>query len=165
MELPHKRLHALVPDGEPTAGFSRGLSDAGLDKNYCRNPDGGQWIWCYTTDADMRWDYCDPINPAYDHIERCRGGPKCSGYEGLQTKTVSGRTCQAWSSSTPHAVDASNQANENNYCRNKDSQRDTIWCHTTDPNRPWEYCIPLQELTAISNITNTATAIAWIDNQ
>ena len=28
--------------------------------NYCRNPsseDGG--VWCYTTDPDVKWEYCD----------------------------------------------------------------------------------------------------------
>jgi len=28
--------------------------------NYCRNPDfsdGG--LWCYTTNPDVRWEYCD----------------------------------------------------------------------------------------------------------
>ena len=37
--------------------------DKGLgDHNYCRNPDnedGG--IWCYTTEAGTRWEYCDPL--------------------------------------------------------------------------------------------------------
>jgi len=32
------------------------------DHNYCRNPDDGETIWCYTTDPDTRWEYCD-INP------------------------------------------------------------------------------------------------------
>eukprot|EP00931_Biecheleriopsis_adriatica_P083152 TRINITY_DN5669_c0_g1_i1.p1 TRINITY_DN5669_c0_g1~~TRINITY_DN5669_c0_g1_i1.p1 ORF type:complete len:1031 (+),score=92.33 TRINITY_DN5669_c0_g1_i1:56-3094(+) len=30
------------------------------DHNYCRNPDGESTIWCYTTDPDSRWEYCDP---------------------------------------------------------------------------------------------------------
>ena len=29
-----------------------------LDKNYCRNPDNERMPWCYTTDADTRWEYC-----------------------------------------------------------------------------------------------------------
>lgn len=28
--------------------------------NYCRNPDGqSNGAWCYTTDAKVRWEYCD----------------------------------------------------------------------------------------------------------
>merc|ERR1711902_478286 len=33
--------------------------NAGLEENYCRNPDGEPASWCYTTDPDKRWDYCD----------------------------------------------------------------------------------------------------------
>ena len=36
--------------------------DAGIgDHNFCRNPDGEDTIWCYTTDSTKRWDYCDPL--------------------------------------------------------------------------------------------------------
>ena len=34
---------------------------SGLESNYCRNPDGVDTIWCYTTDSAKRWEYCDPI--------------------------------------------------------------------------------------------------------
>ena len=33
------------------------------DHNYCRNPDGRNTIWCYTTDSNKRWTYCEPIKP------------------------------------------------------------------------------------------------------
>lgn len=33
--------------------FSRGL-----DSNYCRNPDNERQPWCYTTDPNTRWEYC-----------------------------------------------------------------------------------------------------------
>lgn len=41
---------------------SQKLDGGGLGKhNYCRNPDGEpEGIWCYTTDAAKRWEYCDP---------------------------------------------------------------------------------------------------------
>ena len=30
------------------------------DENYCRNPDGDEGgVWCYTTDTDEEWEYCD----------------------------------------------------------------------------------------------------------
>ena len=27
--------------------------------NYCRNPSGDSFVWCYTTDPDVRWEECD----------------------------------------------------------------------------------------------------------
>ena len=32
------------------------LSDAA---NHCRNPDGSEYTYCYTTDEHVRWQYCD----------------------------------------------------------------------------------------------------------
>jgi hypothetical protein len=34
---------------------------AGLKENFCRNPDNEKTIWCYTTNKNKRWEYCDPI--------------------------------------------------------------------------------------------------------
>lgn len=34
--------------------FSRGL-----DNNYCRNPDNERKPWCYTTDSQTRFEYCN----------------------------------------------------------------------------------------------------------
>lgn len=31
--------------------------------NFCRNPDGEETIWCYTTNATVRWELCDPAPP------------------------------------------------------------------------------------------------------
>lgn len=44
--------HENSPENKP---------DAGLDGNYCRNPDGESQIWCYTTDPSERWAHCDPL--------------------------------------------------------------------------------------------------------
>ena len=38
------------------------ISDVTLTEaaNHCRSPDGDtQGIWCYTTDPDVVWGYCD----------------------------------------------------------------------------------------------------------
>jgi len=40
--------------------------DKHLDHNYCRNPNGKQTIWCFTTDPEKRWDYCNPVDTSTD---------------------------------------------------------------------------------------------------
>merc|ERR1712136_383893 len=55
---------------------------AGLQQNYCRNPDGEDTIWCYTTDEGSRWEYCDPIMitiplPDACTSEPCQNGALC----------------------------------------------------------------------------------------
>ena len=48
-QFPHR--HGRTPARNP---------DKGLEANYCRNPDGEpEGAWCYTTDPDVRWEYCD----------------------------------------------------------------------------------------------------------
>ncbi|XP_035669536.1 atrial natriuretic peptide-converting enzyme-like isoform X2 [Branchiostoma floridae] len=57
-QTPHE--HQNTPEIKP---------DAGLEKNYCRNPspDGAQLFrpWCYTTDPQQRWAYCN--------VQECEG--------------------------------------------------------------------------------------------
>mmetsp|Transcript_56550 Transcript_56550/g.169130 ORF Transcript_56550/g.169130 Transcript_56550/m.169130 type:complete len:329 (+) Transcript_56550:466-1452(+) len=47
--------HSLHPHGHNDPAIK---PDAGLESNYCRNPDGEPRAWCYTTDPNVRWDYC-----------------------------------------------------------------------------------------------------------
>lgn len=50
-QTPH--THTYTPANFP---------DADLSENYCRNPGGqGSSIWCYTRDANDRWELCNPI--------------------------------------------------------------------------------------------------------
>ena len=76
-------------------GWPEKYAGAGLESNFCRNPDGDSTIWCFTTDPKKEWEHCEPLKP--QSIEVC-SGDKCSGYRGKQTKTVSGFTCKDWSS-------------------------------------------------------------------
>ena len=50
-QFPHK--HGNTPELKQDKGLG--------DHNYCRNSDGAKGIWCYTTDAKKRWEFCDPI--------------------------------------------------------------------------------------------------------
>lgn len=63
-QVPH--THSYVPS---SSGWQGPLYPELGDFNFCRNPkprgsgspDAGG-IWCYTSDAAQRWDYCDPRN-------------------------------------------------------------------------------------------------------
>ena len=51
----HSQASRPFPDGSMAAA-----------ENFCRNPDreaGGPW--CYTTDPDVRWEYC-PVQSCED---------------------------------------------------------------------------------------------------
>jgi len=43
--------HSRTIENYPNAGLGH--------HNYCRNPDGElEGAWCYTTDPNVRWEYC-----------------------------------------------------------------------------------------------------------
>ncbi|XP_078579508.1 uncharacterized protein LOC144863813 isoform X3 [Branchiostoma floridae x Branchiostoma japonicum] len=115
----------------------------GLDENFCRNPTGrplAEGPWCYTTDPDVEWEYCDI--PECDISSReCLDG---STYDGKIQVTISGRTCQRWDSETPHVRDIRSPfpGLDENYCRNLPElgERNWPWCYTIDPDITWEYC-------------------------
>ena len=46
LQDPHE--HVIFPSGN--------VGDA---KNYCRNPDDSAGPWCYTTNENVRWEYCN----------------------------------------------------------------------------------------------------------
>ena len=88
-----------------------------------------------------------PDNP-YVCDETLRGKLD-SGYRGCQTRTRSGRRCQAWQSQYPHKHTRGGNwfygtDGTHNKCRNPDGEK-TIWCYTTDPSSRWEYCDPLPQ--------------------
>jgi len=56
---PH--FHTKFPDKFPNAGLG--------DHNFCRDPDGNGQLWCYTTDPDTRFEYCDVQECTAEQIE------------------------------------------------------------------------------------------------
>lgn len=114
--------------------------DAGLEANYCRNPDGEpEGAWCYTTDTEKRWEYCG--------IPICKVGCAYGGvYRGDVSVTESGRTCQAWNKQSPQAHSwfspekNPNDGLDSNYCRNPSANAGGNWCYTTDSAKRWEHC-------------------------
>ena len=71
-QTPHQ--HAFDED---EGFFSRGGESAADAKNHCRNPDGGDSIWCYTTDPNIRFDYCDPRPVGWDYFCAHEGEELC----------------------------------------------------------------------------------------
>uniref|UniRef100_A0A8D0GFD2 Plasminogen n=1 Tax=Sphenodon punctatus TaxID=8508 RepID=A0A8D0GFD2_SPHPU len=144
-QFPHK--HARTPENYPCKA---------LEENYCRNPDGETMPWCYTTDPNKRWEYCNipscdsttevqvPVVPEQTTIvEECYQG-NGQNFRGTTSLTITGKKCQAWSSMTPHSHSRTPAAYPNadlkrNYCRNPEGDR-APWCYTTEPSVRWEYC-------------------------
>jgi len=81
----------------------------------------------------------DTVSSCVEDVD-CLTTKKGLSYKGTETKTVSGRTCQNWSSETPHKP-RFGQNLTGNYCRNPvDADGPTPWCYTTDPAKRWDYC-------------------------
>jgi len=123
--------------------------EGGLEKNYCRNPDGTSSIWCYTKNGP-RWALCDALEGPTPAPTPSICPESMSGigtdYRGCQTKTRAGNTCQKWGEQSPnkhtYAPASYPEAGlEKNYCRNPDPDDGTpgIWCYTTNGPR-WDYC-------------------------
>ena len=136
------------------------------------------------TDADnMAVDFLPPANTGSADIngykliwnlgtcDESTPGTDENGYRGCQTETVSGRTCQKWTSQfhkhtrTPENPEfAGKGIGDHNYCRNPDGGSG-IWCYTTDPNKRWEYCDPDHQILMVTlGMINENIQISGIGN-
>jgi hypothetical protein len=111
-------------------------------KNFCRNPDSAERPWCYTNDADTRWEYCDVPSCVWNNACMVGDGEQ---YRGKVHTTLGGSNCQNWDSDWPHphGYHSDSYANygigNHNYCRNPDGQY-RAWCYTMHLFVRWDYC-------------------------
>jgi len=81
-------------------------------------------------------------------VDSCYYNGKRHTYLGGRATTKSGKTCQAWSSMTPHAhtysqgCDFTDKFLPKNLCRVSvyDAKKYNPWCYTTDKSKRWEEC-------------------------
>ncbi|KAL4617936.1 hepatocyte growth factor-like [Arapaima gigas] len=116
-----------------------------LRENYCRNPNGADLPWCFTTDPNVRWAFCTNIprcGTESADTEDCYedNGQK---YRGQLSKTRSGVQCGPWKD---HAKSWDRNSTvvaaglEKNFCRNPDNDKHGPWCYTNSSSVPWDYC-------------------------
>ncbi|XP_063687199.1 plasminogen-like [Bolinopsis microptera] len=131
--------HSRTEENYPEAGLG--------NHNYCRNPDNEPaGAWCYTTNPDKRWDYCDvPKCPSTLAKKDCWDSLQ-KDYRGGVKETISGDTCMKWTEQNPHEHSRTEKnypnsgLGDHNYCRNPDNEPMGAWCYTTNPLQRWDYC-------------------------
>uniref|UniRef100_A0A671EBK8 Plasminogen n=1 Tax=Rhinolophus ferrumequinum TaxID=59479 RepID=A0A671EBK8_RHIFE len=159
---PHR--HEKTPENYPNAG---------LTMNYCRNPDGDKGPWCYTTDPEVRWEFCNlkkcsqteesvikPLSETQVLSAEPSSKPDCmfgngKAYRGKKATTVAGTPCQGWAAQEPHRHSIFTPTTnpraglEKNYCRNPDNDDNGPWCYTMNPKKLFDYCdVPQCELSS-----------------
>ncbi|TRY66828.1 hypothetical protein DNTS_004773 [Danionella cerebrum] len=139
-----QRWDAQKPHQHPF--FPKTYECKGLEENYCRNPDGSEAPWCFTSVPNMRTALCLQIKRCADDIE----AEDCyneigKNYRGVVRKTRKGILCQKWSINTPHKTKINPKTHPeanltDNYCRNPDGDHHGPWCYTSDPKTEFDYC-------------------------
>lgn len=82
-------------------------------------------------------------NGQWESRPRCQvclepSDPRGIGYWGTKSVTRTGKTCQSWSSQSPHTHPYTEYTG--NYCRNNRNDNPIPWCYTTNPSVMWENC-------------------------
>ncbi|XP_042631494.1 hepatocyte growth factor-like [Cyprinus carpio] len=138
-----QRWDAQFPHRHPYTPQNYRCKD--LRENYCRNPDGSQLPWCFTTDPSVPVAFCTNIprcGVTPPEHEECYTGIGDT-YNGKRAKTRSGIPCAPWndhSKSNERDVDLLMAEQPGNFCRNPDKDKHGPWCYTNSSSIPWDYC-------------------------
>ncbi|KAM6936841.1 hepatocyte growth factor [Xenentodon cancila] len=130
----HPHNHTFIPQAYPCKD---------LRENYCRNPDGQESPWCFTTDPRIRTMSCTnipqcnaqnrPVTDCYESFGE--------NYQGVQSRTRSNLPCSPWSDHPNSGERGMLTAGlEENYCRNPDKDKHGPWCYSNNSAVPWDYC-------------------------
>uniref|UniRef100_A0A6Q2ZBM7 Hepatopoietin-A n=1 Tax=Esox lucius TaxID=8010 RepID=A0A6Q2ZBM7_ESOLU len=112
-----------------------------LKENFCRNPDGRDLPWCFTSDPNIRTAFCANI-PLCVCASDCYEGSGES-YRGEVSRTRSGLPCSFWrdySNSGDRDTAVLTVGQEGRFCRNPDGDKHGPWCYTNSTTIPWDYC-------------------------
>merc|ERR1711957_644091 len=99
----------------------------------------------FDSDVDAFRNFTLAATVASFDVQTCgTAAQKQADYRGAISVTATGKTCQFWSSQTPHAQATETAfpdkgVGDHNHCRNPDNGDET-WCYTTDLETEWEYC-------------------------
>eukprot|EP01083_Nonionella_stella_P304165 1055756_1 len=91
--------------------------------HFCRNPDGDDTIWCYTTDSEKRLDFCDPMVTSEPTHAPTPGTPVPTPYP---TRVPTNDPTPAPTINPSSAPSASPSAPPSNYPSNYPSQNPTF---------------------------------------
>lgn len=113
--------------------------------NNCRDPNGKGTPWCYTTNKDVRWEFCPTLICNVD----CYYKSNPQQYRGNVSKLADGTPCQAWSGHAPYEHNF-NQPEmfpndesvlaANNYCRQLPGKQGRPWCLAISTTKVWDWC-------------------------
>ncbi|XP_042785324.1 hepatocyte growth factor-like protein isoform X5 [Panthera tigris] len=128
--------------------------DKDLDDNYCRNPDGSERPWCYTTDPKVEREFCDlprcgsEAQPRHEATTLSCFRGKGEGYRGTANTTAAGVPCQRWDAQNPHQHRFAPEKYackdlRENFCRNPDGS-EAPWCFTSRPGMRVAFCYQIR---------------------